>query len=103
MTEYEKKIDEILEKREALAQELGEIMKMKEAHNIMQTCKDEGHIWTIVNVQSNALVVENISLICTRCEGNTSLSNYSDGVNAWRVEHNEYSQTQLKEMMGMEY
>jgi hypothetical protein len=102
MTEYEKKIDEILEKREALAQELGEIMKMKEIHNIMQTCKDEGHIWTIVNVQSNALVVENISLICTRCEGNTSTKHPSE-TGGWLVWYNEYSQTQLKEMMGMEY
>ena len=101
MTEkFEEKIDEILAKREELANELGALMKMKEMHNILQQCKDEGHVGTLTNVQSDVLRVDRISLVCTRCGGKVDADVvYETGT----IEYENLSQAEVEEMTGAKY
>ena len=101
MTEkFEEKIDEILAKREELANELGVLMKMKEMHNILQKCKDEGHVWTLTNVQSSTLGVFHISLVCTRCEGTVNAPIAGD---VGFVEYERFDEEDIEQMTGEKY
>ena len=100
MTEkFQEKIDEIMAAREELANELTTLMKMKEMHNVLNKCKDEGHVWTLTNVQSSILGVSHISLVCARCEGTVSAASPS----GLMVEYERFDEEDIEQMTGAKY
>lgn len=67
MKNYEDEIEELAKQKTALNQRLDEIMQKRVIHKNLSTCEKDGHVWTLVGVNSDMWEIGNVHLLCTRC------------------------------------
>ena len=96
-TKYEDEIAQIAEERAKLATRMNALVKMKDIENSLRSCGTDGHVWTLTMVGSDLWDVTDISLLCTRCAGQTEIefagnSNHRAAIN-W--DYHEISEIRL--------
>lgn len=64
----EEEIERITKAREALSEELTDLLNWKQKRQDLVECEKDGHMWVMNTVKSDLWVVEEIHISCPRCD-----------------------------------
>ena len=64
----EDEIERITKAREALSEELTDLLNWKQKRQDLVSCESEGHMWVLNTVKSTLWEVEEIHISCPRCD-----------------------------------
>tara|TARA_R110000824_G_scaffold245342_3_gene434347 strand:+ start:127 stop:462 length:336 start_codon:yes stop_codon:yes gene_type:complete len=64
----EDEIERITKAREALSEELTDLLNWKQKRQDLVECEKDGHIWVLTSVKSDLWKVQEIHISCPRCD-----------------------------------
>jgi len=64
----EEEIERITKAREALSEELTDLLNWKQKRQDLVECEKDGHMWVMNTVKSDLWVVKEIHISCPRCD-----------------------------------
>ena len=64
----EDEIERITKAREALSEELKDLLNWKQKRQDLVSCESEGHMWVLNTVKSTLWEVDEIHISCPRCD-----------------------------------
>jgi len=64
----EDEIERITKAREALSEELTDLLNWKQKRQDLVSCENDGHMWVLTSVKSDLWKVEEIHISCPRCD-----------------------------------
>lgn len=64
----EDEIERITKAREALSEELTDLLNWKQKRQDLVECEKDGHMWVLTSVKSDLWKVQEIHISCPRCD-----------------------------------
>lgn len=64
----EDEIERITKAREALSEELTDLLNWKQKRQDLVSCENDGHMWVLTSVKSDLWKVQEIHISCPRCD-----------------------------------